>query len=91
MTTPADAATGCLLGTAVGDALGLPAEGLSRRRQPRLVPTLDRYRFVFGHGMCSDDTDHACMLAQAVAVSGGTPARFVSSFAWRLKFWLLTR
>lgn len=27
---------GCLLGTAVGDALGLPCEGLPKRRQQRL-------------------------------------------------------
>ncbi len=84
-----DAAVGCLLGTAVGDALGLPCEGLSRRRQRRMVPSLERYRFAFARGMCSDDTDHSCMLAQAVAVSGGNPARFLASFAWRLRFWLL--
>jgi ADP-ribosylglycohydrolase len=83
------AAVGCLLGTAVGDALGLPCEGLSRRRQARWYPTLERYRLVFGKGMCSDDTDHACMLAQALAVSGGDARRFVSSLAWRLRFWLL--
>ena len=29
------AIVGCLLGTAVGDAIGLPAEGLSRERQRR--------------------------------------------------------
>jgi ADP-ribosylglycohydrolase len=85
----AAAAVGCLLGTAVGDALGLPCEGLSKRRQRRLVPSLERYRFAFGRGMCSDDTDHACMLAQAVAASGGNAGRFVHSFAWRLRFWLL--
>lgn len=83
------AAIGCLLGTAVGDALGLPCEGLSRRRQRRLFPSLDRYRFILGRGMCSDDTDHACMLVQAVAASGGNPGLFVQCFAWRLRFWLL--
>ena len=89
MQTRIAAATGCLLGTAVGDALGLPCEGLSRRRQLRMFPAIDRYRLVFGHGMCSDDTDHACMVAQAVAVSGGDPRRFASSLGWRLRFWLL--
>ncbi len=84
-----EAAVGCLLGTAVGDALGLPCEGLSKRRQRRLFPSLGRYRFVLGRGMCSDDTDHSCMLAQAVAVSGGSPGRFLASFSWRLRFWLL--
>jgi len=33
----ADSAAGCLLGTAVGDARGLPWEGLSRRRQKRMI------------------------------------------------------
>ena len=83
------AATGCLLGTAVGDALGLPCEGLSRRRQLRLFPSLAGYHLVLGKGMCSDDTDHACMVAQAIAVSGGNPRRFAASLAWRLRFWLL--
>ena len=30
--------TGILVGTAVGDALGLPAEGLSPSRRQRLMP-----------------------------------------------------
>lgn len=84
----ADAAVGCLLGTAVGDALGLPCEGLSRRRLMRWYPTLGGYRLLFGRGMCSDDTDHACMVAQALAASGGVPRRFAASLAWRLRFWL---
>jgi len=33
-----NAITGCLLGTAVGDALGLPMEGLSKRRQLKMYP-----------------------------------------------------
>lgn len=83
------AAIGCLLGTAAGDAIGLPAEGLSRRRQLRWFPQLDRHRLAFGRGMCSDDTDHACMLAQSIVASGAHPRRFVQSFAWRLRFWFL--
>jgi len=83
------AAVGCLLGTAVGDALGLPCEGLSRARQLRLFPGLEGYRFFFGRGMCSDDTDHACMVAQSLAVAGNNARRFASSLAWRLRFWLL--
>jgi ADP-ribosylglycohydrolase len=83
------AAIGCLLGTAAGDAIGLPAEGLSRRRQLRWFPQFERHRLAFGRGMCSDDTDHACMLAQSIIASGGHPRRFVQSFAWRLRFWFL--
>jgi hypothetical protein len=34
------AIVGCILGTAVGDALGLACEGLSRRRQSRMFPEI---------------------------------------------------
>lgn len=63
------AITGSLLGTAVSDALGLPYEGLSRRRAARMLGPADRYRFFFGRGMVSDDTEHACMTAQALIVA----------------------
>ena len=84
-----DAIIGCLLGTAVGDALGLPCEGLGKRRQGRLFPDLYTYRFVFGRGMVSDDTEHACLVAQALAASGGDVAAFERHLARGLRFWLL--
>ncbi len=83
-----DAALGCLMGITVGDALGLPFEGLSRRRQRRMYPEL-RHHFIGRYGMVSDDTEHACMTTQAVIASGGDPDRFVRSLSWRLRFWLL--
>ena len=52
------AVSGCLIGTAVGDAFGLPCEGLSRRRAQSLFPDMSGYRFLFGRGMVSDDTQH---------------------------------
>lgn len=42
-----DAIIGCILGTAVGDALGLPYEGVSPQRARRLLGPPDRYRFFF--------------------------------------------
>jgi ADP-ribosylglycohydrolase len=39
--------------------------------------------------MVSDDTEHACMTAQAVIASGGDADRFVHSLSWRLRFWML--
>jgi len=81
---------GCLLGTAVGDALGLPAEGLSRRRQQKLYPKIEGHRFVLGHGMVSDDTEHSCIAAQALIVSAGDPMLFARRFAWKLRWWLLS-
>ena len=82
-----EAAVGCLLGTAVGDALGLACEGLSAKRQQRMFPSLDGYHLWFGKGLCSDDTEHACMLAQSLLVSGGDEAQFTRDFAWRLRWW----
>lgn len=67
--TPSTA--GSLLGVAVGEALGLPYEGLSARRAGKMLDTPNRYRLLFGRGMVSDDTEHTCMVAQAVIAAGG--------------------
>jgi ADP-ribosyl-[dinitrogen reductase] hydrolase len=82
-----DKILGSLLGEALGDSIGLWCEGMSPRRQQRFGPY--RQRFFFGKGMCSDDTEHALMTAQALIVSAGQPERFVRSLAWRLRGWLL--
>jgi ADP-ribosylglycohydrolase len=74
---------------AVGDALGLPNEGLTPRRARRLFPDVDRFHFLFGRGMFSDDTEHACMTAQALLAAGNEPRRFSRSLAWRLRWWLV--
>ncbi len=83
------AITGCLLGTAVGDALGLPMEGLSKRRQQKMYPEIKGYHLLFGKGMISDDTEHACMVAQAIIASGGDDSLFARDLAGRLRRWLL--
>nr|WP_315490398.1 ADP-ribosylglycohydrolase family protein [uncultured Rhodoferax sp.] len=83
------ALVGSMLGTAVGDALGLACEGLSPRRQLKMFPSLDRYGLLFGTGMISDDTEHTVMVAQSLIVSGGDAARFARNFAWRLRGWLV--
>jgi ADP-ribosylglycohydrolase len=80
--------TGLLLGQAVGDALGLPWEGLSRRRAVKMYRTPDHYRFLFGRGMISDDTEHACMTAQALLTHPEDPFLFARSLGWKLKWWL---
>lgn len=81
---------GLLLGTAVGDALGLPREGLTARRATRLFgPPPLRHAFLLGRGMCSDDTEHTCLVAQAWLAARGDVARFPRALAWRLRWWLL--
>lgn len=84
-----DAIIGCILGTAVGDALGLPYEGVTATRAPRLLGLPDRYRFFFGRGMISDDTEHTCMVAQSLIEAGGDVDLFVRRFASRLLWWIL--
>jgi ADP-ribosylglycohydrolase len=39
--------------------------------------------------MCSDDTEHMCLTAQAVIASGGDEARFTKELAKRLRWWLI--
>ena len=85
-----DRISGVLLGTAVGDAIGLPREGLSKRRAARLFGGHPlKHSFLPGKGMCSDDTEHTCMVMQALVHSGGDVTQFQQLLAWKLRFWLL--
>lgn len=81
---------GAILGCAVGDAIGLPYEGISRRRGVRLLGEPDRHRFLFGKGMVSDDTQHTWMIGQALCEQPSDPDRFACAFARRLRWWLLS-
>lgn len=81
--------TGCLMGTAIGDALGLPYEGLKADRASRMLGAPDRFRFLFGRGMMSDDTEHSCMVAESLIESAFDVRQFEASFAKRLRWWLL--
>ncbi|HUR54462.1 MAG TPA: ADP-ribosylglycohydrolase family protein, partial [Gemmataceae bacterium] len=83
----AESVAGCLVGLAVGDALGLPREGLSPRRGARLYPHIERHQLLFRRGLFSDDTEHACLVAQSLLVSGGDVDRFTRSLARRLRWW----
>jgi ADP-ribosylglycohydrolase len=81
--------SGVLLGTMVGDALGLPAEGLPRRRIARRWRGVWKHRFILGRGMISDDTEHALFVAQALLDHPGDVDGFQRSLAWKLRWWLL--
>jgi ADP-ribosylglycohydrolase len=80
---------GCLIGTAVGDSLLLPAEGLSRSTVARRFPGPLRQRLVFGRGMVSDDTEHAFLTTQALLATGDDADRFARTLARRLRWWLI--
>src|SRR5262249_38292973 len=85
-----DRLSGVLLGTAVGDALGLPREGLSAQRASKLYGLAPlQHRFCFGRGMTSDDTEHACMVAQSLLSAPDNADAFIRSLAGRLRIWLV--
>jgi ADP-ribosylglycohydrolase len=48
-----------------------------------------RHRLFFGRGMVSDDTEHTCLVGQALLRSPVDSARFGRSLAWRFRWWLL--
>jgi ADP-ribosyl-[dinitrogen reductase] hydrolase len=81
---------GVMLGTAVGDAVGLPAEGLSRRRIARLFRGRWRHRLIGRYGMLSDDTEHTLFIGQALLAHPDSLARFSRRLAWSLRGWLLS-
>lgn len=86
----ADAIAGFVLGMAVGDALGLPREGISRCRASRMYGTSPlKYHLVFGRGMVSDDTEHMRMTATAWLSEPADSTRFARCLASKLRWWLI--
>jgi len=79
---------GVLIGGAVGDTLGLPSEGLRPNQIRRRWNGKWKQRFIFGRGMCSDDTEHSFMVAQALLTEPLDANRFQRCLAWKLKWWL---
>ncbi len=86
------ALAGCLLGTAVGDALGLPLERLTPHRARKLfgeiTPNFPMH-LVFKRGLVSDDTEHAVLTLQAFIEVGGDVEAFHRNLARRLKIWFI--
>lgn len=80
---------GCLAGTAVGDALGLPAEGMTAERIRRRWQGKWRMRLFLGRGMFSDDTEHTFAVAQALAEQPNDAAEFQRVLAAKLRWWFL--
>jgi len=80
---------GSLFGTAIGDSIGLPYEGMSSKRLAKFNILPLRQRFLFGCGMLSDDTEHSCIVAEALIYSKESNNEFSSNLAWSLRFWFL--
>lgn len=81
-----DPIAGVILGTALGDATGLPFEGLSRRRIARRLR--GRALAPWGAGWVSDDTEHTALVARALVTSGGDPDQFARALGRSLRRWL---
>ena len=81
--------TSLLVATALADAHGLVAEGLSPRRLRRWYPNgLPVFGVLPGHGLVSDDTEHAAITAQCLALSAGDGVVFEKELSRRLRRWL---
>ncbi len=85
-----DRLAGVLFGTAVGDAIGLPAEGMSRQRLKKIYHGKWRHKFFFHSGMISDDTEHTIFVSQCLLAHAKSPYRFGKRFSWCLRWWLLS-
>jgi len=81
---------GMILGTAVGDSVGLPAEGIGRSRAERMFKGRWRHRLVLGKGMISDDTEHTIFVMQCLLAHANDSKRFIRRLATCLRWWLLS-
>ena len=91
MVTLFDRLHGCLLGGAIGDALGLPFEGLKPDRTRQIFGEQTaglEMQLLPGRGMLSDDTEHALFTARALLESRGDPARFGRALRGELRAWM---
>jgi ADP-ribosylglycohydrolase len=87
-TIETDRLVGTLLGMALGDALGLPAEGMSAAPVARRFGGVDRFRLLGSTGFVSDDTEQAALVAQAMARHPDDGNRCLRSFRRSLLGWL---
>jgi ADP-ribosyl-[dinitrogen reductase] hydrolase len=84
-----DRFSGLLLGTALGDALGLPMEGMRAGPLARHFPQIDRF-FILGRiGFVSDDTEQSALIAQSLSSHPQDVERCVRSFRRSLLGWFL--
>lgn len=85
-----DAAKNCLIGTALGDSLGLVFEGMKAGRIAKFSPLPLRQRFAFGRGVLSDDTLQSMFVAIAILRHPNSPKEAAREFGRMLRNWFLT-
>lgn len=88
----ADRLRGTLLGTAVGDAYGLPYENLTPARADAWMGDESgplRFRLLpGGGGLISDDTEHAALALQSMARHPRDADAFARDLARSLRWWM---
>jgi ADP-ribosyl-[dinitrogen reductase] hydrolase len=84
-----DRFAGVLLGTAIGDALGLPMEGMGPKAIARDFPEIDHYALLGRTGFVSDDTEQTALVAQSITRSPADLAGFLRAFRRSLFGWFL--
>lgn len=93
MTNLFDRLHGCLLGGAIGDALGLPFERLAPQRARQIYGAQAKgleMQLLPQRGMLSDDTEHALFTARALLESRGDAAKFGRALRGELRAWTFT-
>ena len=83
------AVRGALLGTALGDALGLPFEGLTATEVARYGKRLDRFMLAGSTGFVSDDTEQSALLLESVLAARGDVREATRRFRWAMLGFLL--
>lgn len=84
----ADRIAGALLGTALGDALGLACEGMSAERIERRFGQVRRFHLLGRTGFVSDDTEQAALLTRALLLGGDDDRRVLRCFRRSMVGWL---
>lgn len=85
-----DKLSGILFGTAVGDALGLMAEGLSAQEIARRFGRLEHYCLLGDIGLVTDDTEQTALVADALAHFPNDCQRFTKLFRSHIAYWFCT-
>ncbi len=78
---------GVLLGTALGDALGLPLEGMSAAAIHRRFGWVTRFRLLGSWGFVSDDTEQSALVAAALGTHPDDLSAATRAFRWSLLGW----
>ncbi len=80
---------GSLLGTALGDALGMPCEGLSSGQISRRFGKIESFHLLGSIGFVSDDTEQSALLAQSIIKEADEAAPCARKFQVALLFWFM--